>query len=232
MTHMRNGGVKATLAVLSIALLGTAAPAAGQTDTNRRVRTAVSVQGQVGGDSPWRWASASIVRARYGAGTLDFLAGQAMLTRDLTQRSRAGFGYAYGEGFPDAGSVREHQFFQQYTWSAGGSWRVSLTSRLEERFVTGHDAMRLRFRQQVRVTWPLVAGGQLRGVVSEEVLAAANSTAGASRGFDSNRMFVGIGQALTTRSAVEIGYLNVYSQGGASRERTSHVISATLVVSL
>jgi hypothetical protein len=69
-------------------------------------------------------------------------------------------------------------------------------------------------------------------VVSEEVLFTANAAAGASRGVDSNRIFVGIDRALTPRSEVEVGYLNLRSRGGASDHRTSHVVSATLVVSL
>jgi len=52
------------------------------------------------------------------------------------------------------------------------------------------------------------------------------------RGFDSNRVFVGVGRTLTARSGVEIGYMNIYSRKGASRNRRSHVMSATLVVSL
>ena len=115
-----------------------------------------------------------------------------MVTRDLTRRSSAGIGYAYGAGFPDAGSLREHRFVQQYAWSGGASRRVSLRSRMEERFVTGHDAMLLRVRQQVRVTWPLAATGRAAGSGSEEVFVQANSTALAPRGFDSNRVFVGV----------------------------------------
>ena len=100
---------------------------------------------------------------------------------------------------------------------------------MEERFVTGQAPMLLRVRQHVRVTWPLAAGGRLKGVASDELFLQTNSTL---RGFDSNRMFVGIGRAVTPRSMMEIGYLNVYWRGGSSRNRSSHVMSATLVVSL
>jgi hypothetical protein len=215
---------------LFLVILGAASPAAGQAENDLRLWTAVSVQSRMGVDSPWRWTSDSLVRARNGTGTLDFLAQRVMVTRDLTRRSGAGIGYAYGAGFPDAGSLREHRFVQQYTWSAGVRRRLSLRSRLEERFITGHDAMALRVRQQVRVTWPLGAGGRLQGVASEELFVQVNSTARALRGFDSNRLFVGIARTLTAETWTEIGYVNVYSRGGSSRR--SHVVSATLVMSL
>jgi len=44
-------------------------------------------------------------------------------------------------------------------------------------------------------------------------------------------MFVGIARTVTPRNAVEIGYLNVYAHG-AGGNRTSHVLSVTLMVAL
>jgi hypothetical protein len=231
MIRMQGGG-NAARAVLFVLALGVPVPVAAQTEPEPRVWTALSVQGRMGSDSPWRWAADSLVRTRNGAGTMDFVAEWVSVSRDLTGRSSAGIGYAYGAGFPDAGSVREHRFVQQYTWSTGGTWRVSFRSRLEERFVTGHGAVLIRMRQQVRATWPLATRGRLRGVVSEEVLVKANSTARTARGFDSNRVFVGIARPVTAQSGMEVGYVNVYWPGGASGRRRSHVLSATLVVSL
>ena len=232
MTRERNSVAEAMLMVLFFVFIGAAAPAAGQTVTDERVWMAVSVQGQLGTDSPWRWTSDWLVRARDGAGTLDFLAEQVMVTRDLTRQSGVGIGYAYGAGFPEAGSLREHLFVQQYTWSRGVNRRVALRSRLEERFVTGHPAMLLRVRQQVRVTWPLAARGGLQGVASDELFVQAGSTALTSPGLDSNHVFLGVGRTLTARSAMEIGYVNMYSRLGPNRRLCGHVMSATLAVSL
>jgi len=218
-------------AVLFFAALDAAAPAAAQTETDQRAWTAVSVQGRVSAGSPWRWASDSLVRARDGAGTLDLLAERVIVTRDLTWRSSAGIGYAYGAGFPDGGSLREHRFVQQYAWSTGVTWGVSLKSRLEERVITGQDAVQFRVRQQVRVTWPLVARRGLLGVASEELLVRTNSTASAPRGVDSNRMSLGVRRTLTPRTGVEMAYVNVYWRDTQDRRRRSHVMSATLAVS-
>jgi hypothetical protein len=234
MPRRAHGGAQAspTSLLIVITALGAAAPAAGQVDPDVRVWTAVSVQGRVGATPAWRWASDSLVRTRDGAGTLDFLAERVMLTRNLTRRASAGIGYAFGAGFPDVGSLREHRFVQQYAWSGGSTPRVSLKSRLEERFITGDAAMRLRLRQQVRVTWPLARGKGLQGVVSDEVFLQVNSMARAQRGFESNRLFAGVGRRLTGRSVLEIGYTNVYSRGAARHHQDSHVMSATWLVSL
>jgi Protein of unknown function (DUF2490) len=232
MTRERKSVVEAMLMVLFFVFIGAAEPAAGQTTTDDRVWTAVSVQGRLGTDSPWRWTSESLVRARDGASRLDLLAEQVMVTRNLTRQSGVGIGYAYLRGFPDAGSLREHRFVQQYTLSRGVNLRASLRSRIEERFVTGHQAMLLRVRQQVRVTWPLAARGGLQGVASDELYVKAGSTALTSPGLDSNHVFMGVRRRMTARSAMEIGYLNVYSQMGPNRHLRSHVMLATLAVGL
>lgn len=231
MTHELSSGLKKMLTVLFFVFIAAAAPAAGQTATDERVWTTVTVQGRLGADSRWRWTSDSLVRSRDGAGTLDFLAERVMLTRDLTRQSGVGIGYAYGAGFPDGGSLREHRFVQQYTWGRGVKPRAALKSRLEERFITNR-AMLLRLRQQARVTWPLASGGRLQVVASEELFVQASATSLTSPGIDSNRVFAGIGRTLTPRSAMEIGYLNLYSRTGPTRRLRSHIMSAALTVRL
>jgi hypothetical protein len=230
MTRTRNNGATKALMVLPLAALAAAAPAAAHAGAGQRVWTTVSVQGRAGRASPWRWRADSLARTRDGAGTLDLLAQRVMLTRDLTRRSAVGFGYLYGASFPAAGPLSERRLVQQYAWTGGSDWRVSLRSRLEERFVTGHGAVRLRVRQQVRVSWPLTR--TLRGVVSEELLVQANSTGRTPRGFDSNIAFLGVGRRLSPRTWLELGYVNVLARGAAGSNRLGHVVSATLVVSL
>ncbi|MGE3468781.1 MAG: DUF2490 domain-containing protein [Vicinamibacterales bacterium] len=229
---MRRRRAAAVIAGCVIAV-GVAAPAAGQDPPDVRTWTGVSIQGRVGPGSPWRWTSDSLVRARDGAGTLDFVAERVVFTRDVAARSSVGIGYAYGQGFPDGGSLREHRFVQQYLWSGGGVGRwLSLKTRVEERFVTGQQSMALRVRQQVRVTWPLPSRQGLRGVVAEELFVRANSTKLGLRGFDSNRVFVGVARPLTSRSSLEVGYVNVVWRSASGDARRSHVMSATLAVGL
>lgn len=230
MTQTQRRMANAAYAVLFVVALSAAAPVAAQTETEPRVWTEVSVQGRTGSDSPWHWAADSLVRTRNGASTVDFMAEWVSVSRDLTRRSAIGVGYAFVAGFPDAGFLREHRFVQQFTWRTDGAARLSFRTQVEERFVSGHDSMLVRVRQRARASWPLMASGTLRGVVSDEVFVNANLSGRAARGFESNQLFVGIGRKSTANSWVEVGYVNVYSPGAPSRERRSHVMSVTLVV--
>ena len=220
------------LAVMLIAALVVTAPAAGQTATDEGVWTAVSLRGKVSADAAWRWNADSFVQSRDGVRTLDLAFEQLIVTRDVGRQVGVGFGYGGGAGFRTSGPLLEHRLTQLVTWSGGVRTRVSLRSQLEERFIIGRDAMLLRAREQLRVVWPLGARGRLRGVVSGEVLVQADSNALTSPRLDGTRLFVGIGRTLTPGSSVEIGYLNVSSSAGSNRRQSSHVVAASLAVSL
>ena len=164
----RRDQAAAALAAMFFAALGVAAPAAGQTATDEGVWTAVSLRGKVSADAPWRWTADSFVQSREGVRTLDLAFEQVMVTFDVGRQVGVGFGYGVGAGFRNRGPLLEHRLTQLLTWGAGVHTRVSLRSLLEERFITGRDAMLLRARQQVRVVWPLAAQRRLRGVASAE----------------------------------------------------------------
>jgi hypothetical protein len=221
----------AALVAMLVTALGVAAPAAGQT-TDEGVWMAVSLRGKATADAAWRWTADSFVQSRDGVQTLDSVLEHVMVTRDVGRRVGVGFGYGVGAGFRNTGVLLEHRLTQLVAWNRGVHTRVSLRTLLEERFITGHDAMLLRARQQVRVVWPLAAGRRLRGVAWEEVLVQADSRALTSPRVDANRLFVGIGRTLTPGSAVEIGYLNAYSSPGSRRRQSSHVLWTSLAVSL
>jgi hypothetical protein len=208
-----------------LSLAGTG-PAMAQTTTDEGVWAGLSMHGRMPTDSAWRWAADTLARSRDGVATLDFLAGGITLIRDMTRRTSVGAGYLYAAGFFDSGPLFEHRFVQQLIWRSGGRTAVSLKTRLEERFVTGRDAM-LRVRQQVRVAWSLGSSGRLLAIVSEELLMQSDARALAF-GLDSNRFFAGIGRRLTPRSAVEAGYLNVYSRRGSNSRQRRHVMSVVV----
>ena len=210
--------------------IGVAAPAAAQSDVDRRVWTAVSVQGQLGRE--WRWVSDSLVRATDGGGALDIVAERVTVTRSITPRSSAGLGYAWAAGVFHGRFLQEQKIVEQFTWSGTGRVRTSFRTRVEETFLTGQDGMRLRARQRVRVVWPLAAKGRLQGVASEELFLQSSGTSRVPRDMDSNEAFLGIARRLTARSSLEIGYLNFYSKDLYRGHHRSHVLSAILGVSL
>jgi hypothetical protein len=210
-----------------------AGPARSQTVTDNRVWTALALQGRIATESPWRWSTDVLFRMRDGASTRDFIAGRVIIGRDLTRRSSAGLGYAYGAGFLNGGGTfDEHRFVQQYVWSAPVTvGALSLRSRLEERLIEGNSGVQLRARQQVRLSRDLVATGRLQVVLSEEAFVNANSTSRAARGFESNRVFAGVRQMMTARTGVEVGYLNLYARSRSAPSRRSHVLSVAIVAS-
>lgn len=232
MTWIRDGVIRAAQVLLCLAGFSTAAPVAAQSDIDRGVWTAVSVQGQVGSEGAWRWSSDALVRAADGAGTLDIVGERVTVTRRITPQSSAGLGYAWAGGVFDGRFLQEHRFVEQYTWSGNGRVRVSLRSRLEECWLTGDEAMRLQARQRVRVVWPLLAKGRLQGVASEELFLQSNDTTRVPRDMDSNEAFVGVARRLTARSGLEIGYMSFYSKHGYRGYHRSHVLSAIVGVSL
>jgi hypothetical protein len=219
-------------AFVFVAALGLVAPAAGQTATDVGVWTAVSLRGKASEDGAWRWMVDSLVQSRDGVRTLDSALEQIVVTRDAGRQVVVGFGYGVGAGFRNGGALLEHRVSQLVTWSAGVRTRVSLRGLLEERFISGGDTMLVRARQQLRVVRPLAAQGRLRAVVSEEVLVQADSRALTSPRLDGNRLFVGMNLAVTPASALEVGYLNAYSRAGSNRQQSSHVLLASLAVSV
>ena len=157
-----------------------------------------------------------------------------MVTRDLTRRSGVGVGYAYGAGFPDGGSLREHRFVQQYTLErrcqparvAQEPRRGALRHGPRRHAASGTPAGARDLAAGERGT---AAGSGLGGVARADQLHGAD-VSGASTAIGCSS---GIGTDADARdSAVEIGYLNVYSRTGRVGHRRSHVMSATLAVSL
>jgi hypothetical protein len=217
-------------AALVLALVGATAPAAAQPGAEPRVWATVSVQGRMGADSGWRWAADSMGRTRNGTRAIDLLAGSVSVSRELGRQSSFGIGYVYGAGFPDAGSLGEHRLFQEFAWQPRVAGRVSLRTRLEERFVTGR--MLVRVRQQVRVAWPLGARLPVRGVVATEVFVTASRTTPVARGLDAVRTFVGIERTVSARSGVQVGYVNLYWPRARAESRHGHALSARFVLSL
>jgi hypothetical protein len=229
MTGVRHGRVTAGWLAVLFAVTGWAAPAAGQDGSDIRVWTMVSARGRAGTESPWRWATDSLVGTKGGVRTVDVLIGQVTVTNDVTDRSSVGIGYAYGAAFSSKGTRREHRLVQQFKWRPGASSRVSFKSVVEERFITGRDPA-LRASQSVRATLPLLEHRHLAAVVSNQTFVQWNRAPAAARGLE-NAAFVGLALGLAPRRVVEVGYLNLYSSGGSRGPTWGHVMSMAVTVS-
>jgi hypothetical protein len=103
---------------------------------------------------------------------------------------------------------------------------------LEERSISRRESLLLRAREQVKVAWPLVSGGRLTGIVSDEVLVQADAQRMSTPVLDGNHLFVGVWRRLTPRSAMELGYVNVLARAGSHGRRRSHVLSLSLAATV
>jgi hypothetical protein len=222
------------LAVLlvGVVVILTAVPAAAQTVSDGRVWTGFVGQGRFADQSPWRWSFDAALRTKGGADRLDSVTARMIINWQMSERSTVGAGYQYGTLFGDEDeTIGEHRFVQQFIWSRpAGRFSVSLRSRLEERVVEGNNGTIVRARQQVRLTRNLTADARLLLVTYDELFLYTNTTARASRGFDSHRVAAGIRRAVTARTGVEITYINIYART-TSAYRRSHVLSANVQAS-
>ena len=126
----------------------------------------------------------------------------------------------------------EHRVWQQWTWSKEfDPFKVALRSRLEQRFLETGDDTGLRFRQFIRSQRSLGPCSPLLLVVWDELFFHLNDTDwGANRGFDQNRVFVGIGlkQFPSSRWRTELGYLNQAINTNGRPNIVNHIFALNL----
>ncbi|MEW5740039.1 MAG: DUF2490 domain-containing protein [Myxococcota bacterium] len=128
-------------------------------------------------------------------------------------------------------TLDEHRVWQQWTWDGPrfeSGVRLSLRSRLEQRFANGEVG--LRFRQFVRVQSPFLGGGPVLLAAWDEAFVAFNDTSFQAAGFDQNRLFLGVGTKVGSVARVEAGYFNNWlSRPGADPFR--HVVMVNVFFS-
>ena len=140
-------------------------------------------------------------------------------------------GYGWFETFPaDGDRFEEHRLWQQLFWSKPlGTFAFSSRTRLEQRFVQGGDEAEWRFRQWIKLTYPLPHRTSL--VLTEEVFVSLNSTdRGATAGFDQNRLFLGVGYDLDACTRLEVGYLNQYINRSSGSDSMNHILAFNVLL--
>jgi hypothetical protein len=126
--------------------------------------------------------------------------------------------YPYGD-FPGRTGFPEHRIYQQLLVTHSlGSLRLQHRSRLEQRFIKYPDPQprtwtyQNRFRYLIKAEVPLTkdADGNVEWYIPafDEILIGIPPNYGA-RPFDQNRVFLGIGKAVSG-AKVEVGYMNQF----------------------
>lgn len=129
-------------------------------------------------------------------------------------------GYAWVGNFnqrhtpPQSPFFQENRIFQQvsYTHTFSGFKFMSRT-RLEERWIEHADGTAVRFRQMLKLSYPLPIAPDWALVGYDELFVNLNTVGvptgkGPEAGFDQNRFFLGINKTFSQYFNVDVGYQN------------------------
>ncbi|MBI2786350.1 MAG: DUF2490 domain-containing protein [Legionella longbeachae] len=145
-----------------------------------------------------------------------------------------GYGWVYtGEPFT-SNTFEENRIWQQLLW-VKTHLHLTLTSRtrMEERFLENAPKTAYRFRQLVKMSIPFKNQPKISFATSDEVFFHLNNFIGANnRGFDQNRLFVGLGYQLNPFIKTEIGYMNQYIRRVDVPNFLSNILSINFYLSL
>ena len=201
----------------------------------------VMVSGKFGHDSPWLYyGDLSLRTTETGRPFSD--AGQqfqvsSVITHDaigyrFDARQSVHLGYAFAYAIPPLARepTNENRAWQQYTFATPTPLgNLQLRSRLEQRTVNISDSTAVRFRQMVRLAYPLGDAWSLVG--ANELFLNFNSVDwGPVGGFDQNRVFVGVGYTFNATWRTEIGYMNQYINRDQVYDRDFNLLSLNLFV--
>jgi hypothetical protein len=174
------------------------------------------------------WAEGQTRWRDYGETYQQFILRPA-LSYWFDDKSSAWLGYAFSRTFPDNGPVDEHRSwigFMHY-FPEVNSLSLILRARLEQRwFDTGNDVGH-RFRQMIRLTYPIGGRPDLLWVLRDEIFFNLNSTDyGARSGFEQNRGFGGVAIYFRPKTRLEVGYMNIFGRGRP--DTMDHVLATNL----
>ncbi len=141
-----------------------------------------------------------------------------------------GYAFQYARAPLAKVPTNENRAWQQYTFATPTPiGNLQLRSRLEQRTVNIDTGTSIRFRQMVKLGYPLDAHWSLIGW--DEFFANANSVNwGPIAGFDQNRVFVGVGYKFDATFRSEIGYMNQYINRDLNYDRDFDLVSLNLYI--
>lgn len=125
----------------------------------------------------------------------------------------------------------ENRIWQQFLWTDKtflGTF--SSRTRFEERFINIQPDTAFRFREFLKLSYPLAFAPGFSLVGWEEIFVNLNTTGTIHSGLDQNRVFAGIGYNFDEHIKTEIGYMNQYIEKASQADRISHVLSLSLLL--
>jgi hypothetical protein len=181
----------------------------------------------------YRWWFDTQARQWSGGGTSDQVTIRTGLGYSIMDNTAVWLGYAWNTTSPKGKNrSNENRIWQQLTWSRQfRPVRVSSRTRLEQRFLEIGDDTGWRFRQYLKLSYPLPFETRFSLVGYDEVFINMNRTDwGADRGFSQNRAFLGFGWSFdpNRRMSAEMGYLNQYVHKSSGDDEMSHILAINL----
>ena len=120
-----------------------------------------------------------------------------------------GYGWIYTTKPFSNQSFDEHRLWQQYLFMQEYALgKISVRTRLEERFIEGTSKTGFRLRELIKIQRPFVHTMPFYIVGSNEIFIQVNNTikTGNNSGFEQNRLFIGFGFYPEKKWSLELGY--------------------------
>ena len=141
-----------------------------------------------------------------------------------------GYAFQYAQSPLARVPTNENRAWEQYTFTSPtpiGNFQSR--SRLEQRTVNIGSGTGVRFREMLKLSYPLTDRWSLIG--SDEIFVNANTVDwGPVAGLDQNRVFVGVGYKFDAVFRTEIGYMNQYINRDLNYDRDFDLVSLNLYV--
>lgn len=182
--------------------------------------TAAFINGKFGKESPWNYMFEANIRSSefpnnlggngYDIGSVPIRLGFGY-NIDKENSIMLGYLYQYSQKPYAKQDVNENRAWQQYQniQNFNEYGKLQLRTRFEQRTLEEGYGTALRFRQQIKYTYPV--NKELGFAISEEAFVNCNSVSwGPISGFDQNRLFIGPYYQFTNDIKIEAGYQQVY----------------------
>jgi hypothetical protein len=175
----------------------------------------------------WRYWFDGQYRRFERAGGINQYVLRPALGFDLADNASAWLGYAYVTTSNTSGArIDEHRVWQQLSWNTAkwGETRLSLRTRVEERWRDAGADTAVTLRQQVKLVSPFpgVRNADLV-LIAEPFFDFRDTDWGAQSGLRQLRSSIGIGFALSQGIRLETGYLNQYAPRSNQSDIANHL---------
>lgn len=160
---------------------------------------------------------------RDNAHTYDQLTFRQGLYYQLSNTSALGCGYVYNLAHPDSKpNTHERRLWEDWIQQYPAKFDIQFINRvrLEHRMPESSSIIH-GLREQLKIVSPLSAHTSL--VVSDEVYLNLNDTQQIARGFEQNRLFVGVAYRLGAHETMEFGYTNQFVH--ANNDANNHIMT-------